>query len=238
MSGTQICTVCQEPLKALSLSQIVAGTYSFPCAHKIHQGCLVQWTEKMRVEQPKAKTLNCPECRHVTTLPTKHSAEQISNWVKTSRKVTIGICTILGLGIGLWIAGSSFAEGISKIALRTLYVSPSLVFSAVGGALGFLGSYFLISSKCESRFTRVVTASYNRIYGTEIHPRDIWMYQSGFSSAPKDYQLQMVKEYCMEVELLTFLEELKLVPFDRDERSSLQTHTPLYYNLSKHNRVG
>jgi hypothetical protein len=238
MSATQNCTVCQEPLKGLSLSQIVAGTYSFPCpgAHKIHQSCLVQWTNKMHTEEPTAKTLNCPECRHVTKIPTKHSAQQISTWVKTSRRLTIAVCTILGLGIGLWIAGSSFAEGISKIALKTLHVAPSLVFSAAGGALGFLGSYFLISSNSESRLTRVVTASYNRVYGTEILPRDIWMYQSGFFSAPKDYQLQMVQEYCMQVEIGTLIEELKLVPFERDERSSLQTHSSLLESFQTHSR--
>src|ERR1700733_2218965 len=134
MSAPQNCTVCQEPLNGISLSQIVAGTYAFPCAHKIHQTCLVRWTDTMHVEQPTSKTLNCPECRGVTALPTKHSAEQISTWVKTARRLTIAIGTLLGLGIGLWIARSSFAEGISKVALNTLHASPSLAFSLAGGA--------------------------------------------------------------------------------------------------------
>ncbi|HEY5234576.1 MAG TPA: hypothetical protein VIJ14_00235, partial [Rhabdochlamydiaceae bacterium] len=139
--------------------------------------------------------------------------------------LTIAVGTILGLGIGLVIARSSFAEGISQTALKTLHVSPSLAFSAAGGALAFLGSYFLISSNSESLLTRAVTASYNRVYGTEILARDIWMYQSGFSSSPKGYQLQMVQEYFMQAEILTLLNELEQTPFINEEQQALASHT-------------
>ncbi len=228
MSTIQSCTVCQESLKDNSL----AGTYSFPCpgAHKIHQSCLVRWADTVHLDHPEAKTLNCPECREVTNLPTKHSTEQISIWVKTSRKVTIGICTILGLGIGLWIARSSFAGEISKIALKTLHVSPSLVFSAAGGALGFLGSYFLISSNGESRLTKVVTASYNRIYGTEILTRDIAVFQ-GFSSIPKDDQLQVAQSYFITFGIEMFKTQLEQIPFNEEELQALEQLNSLLQSL-------
>src|SRR6185436_18180151 len=106
MSAIENCTVCQEPLKSTSLPQILAGTYSFPCSHQIHQPCLRQWTDTIHTEQPTQTTVNCPVCRHVTTIPTKHSAEQISNWEKISQKLLLVVGTILGVGIGIAISRS------------------------------------------------------------------------------------------------------------------------------------
>ncbi len=233
MSAPQNCTICQEllqePLK--SPSRFITETYSFPCTHKIHHTCFVKWADFMHGEQPELTTLNCPLCRHPTRLQKMHSAERISNWVKTARRLAITVSTILGFHIGRWFAGSSFAEEISQIALKTLHVSPFLAFSLAGGALAFLGSYFLIPLNSKSGLTRVITAIYNQVYGTEILPRDTWTYLSGFSSKPKEDQLQMVQKHFMEIETRTLVDQLELTPFNDEERQSLQVHISWIKNL-------
>ena len=94
------CPMCQKPFSF----SLVSTIYSFPCSHQMHRNCLVQWTNYIHTTQPTAKTLSCPVCRKITQIPTKHSAEQISDWVKIAKRVIVSTGTILGGGVGLSIA--------------------------------------------------------------------------------------------------------------------------------------
>ncbi|MCI0381528.1 MAG: hypothetical protein L0207_00535 [Chlamydiae bacterium] len=164
------------------------------------------------------KTLECPLCRRVTPLPTKHSAEQIIDWVNFANKAKLVAGGVLGLTIGFGIAKiskrSSILEQICKIAQQKLQMPPNLFFPVTLGGLSFIGSYFLRTSWV----ARGVTLLYNWIHETNIQPFDIWIYNSGQINQTLENQVSVVMAYFVAYGLAYPLELSKRIPFDQEER--------------------
>lgn len=228
MTTNSNCTICQNPVR--SWFSFMNSVDSLTCGHEFHHSCLVNLVDSTHVENPQSLSVQCPNCREYSLIPTTFSPERIAGWVETARRSALIVGHALSVGCSSFI-GIKVFQVLSSQSDHPSYNLATLVRRAVP-PVASLFAFTIVSNimaiSCEillrpngrlkQCITKVVTAIYNWKMESAVSPMDVTLHQTGLMSMAPEDQLCLVLIGYSNAVITLMKEDLQLTPFDADER--------------------